>query len=137
MVERIHVGADEGREIKRMKTTILKFVDHFLSLIHQSSDGPCSKLSRLPTLETTPKKYNNAVPRQDLKNKRTEETFDPFQNGRLDDNHASSVHPNFPCARGLSRTYAFYGTPPELEAKDLKRDHSRKNNVGTYVFLIT
>jgi hypothetical protein len=55
MVERIRVGADEGREIKRTKTTVLKFVDHFLSLIHQLSNGPCSKLSRLPTLETTQK----------------------------------------------------------------------------------
>jgi hypothetical protein len=50
--------------------------------------------------------------------------------------HASSVCPNFPHARGLLRTYAFYGTPPEPEAKGLKRDHSWKNNVGTSVFLI-
>ena len=99
---------------------------------------PCSKLSRSPTpLETAPRKYNNAGLRQDLKTKKTEETLDPFQNGGLDDDHASSVHPNFPRARGLSRTYAFYGTPPEPEAKGLKRDHSRKNNVGTSVFLIT
>ena len=36
--------------------------------------------------------------RQDLKTKKTEETFDPFENGGLDDDHASSVHPNFPRA---------------------------------------
>ena len=97
---------------------------------------PCSKLSRLPTLETAPRKYNNAGLRQGLKTKKTEETFNPFENGGLDDDHASSVRPNFPRARGLSRTYAFYGTLPEPEAKGLKRDHSRKNNVGTSVFLI-
>ena len=138
MVERIRAGADEGRKSKRTKTAVLKFVDHFLSLIHQSSDTlvwPCSKLSRSPMLETAPRKYNNAGLRQDLKTKKTEEIVDPFQNGGLDDDHASSVRPNFP--RGLSRTYAFYGTPPEPEAKDLKRDHSRKNNVGTSVSLIT
>ena len=60
MVEKICVGADEGRESKRTKTKVLEFVDHFLSLIHQSSDWPCSKLSRSPTLETTPRKYINA-----------------------------------------------------------------------------
>ena len=86
-------------------------------------------------LETAPRKYNNAGLRQDLKTKKTEEIVDPFQNGGLDDDHASSVRPNFP--HGLSRTYAFYGTPPEPEAKDLKRDHSQKNNVGTSVSLIT
>ncbi len=73
---------------------------------------------------------------QDLKTKKTEETFDPFENGGLDDDHASSVHPNFPRAWGLSRTYAFYGTLLEPEAKGLKRDHSQKNNVGTFGFLI-
>jgi hypothetical protein len=87
-------------------------------------------------METALRKYNNAGLRQDLKTKKTEETLDPFQNGGLDDDHASSVRPKFPRARGLSRTYAFYGTPPEPEAKGLKRDHSRKNNVGTSVFLI-
>ena len=97
---------------------------------------PCSKLSRSPTLETAQRKYNNAGLWQDLKTKKTEETLDPFQNGGLDDDHASSVCPNFPCAQGLSRTYTFYGTPPEPEAKGLKRDHSQKNNVGTSVFLI-
>ena len=35
MVERIHAGGDEGR---RTKTAVLMFVDHFLLLIHQSSD---------------------------------------------------------------------------------------------------
>jgi hypothetical protein len=34
MVERIHAGKDEGRESKRTKTAILKFVDHFSLLIH-------------------------------------------------------------------------------------------------------
>ena len=87
-------------------------------------------------METALRKYNNAGLRQDLKTKKTEETLDPFQNGGLDDDHASSVRPKFPRARGLSRTYAFYGTPPEPEAKGLKRDHSRKNNVSTSVFLI-
>ena len=38
MVERIHVGADEGRKSKRTKTAVQKFVDHFSSLIHQSAD---------------------------------------------------------------------------------------------------
>jgi hypothetical protein len=38
MVERIHAGADEGRKSKRTKTAVQKFVDHFLSLIHQSAD---------------------------------------------------------------------------------------------------
>ena len=136
MAERIRARADEGRESKRSKTAVLKFVDHFLSLIHQSSDHTvfvrlCStKLSRLPTLGTAPKKYNNAGLRQDLKTKKTEETFDPFQNGGLDDDHASSVRPNFPHAQGLKRTYAFYGTLPEPKAEDLKRDHLRKNNVS-------
>jgi hypothetical protein len=136
MVERIHAGADEGRKSKGIKTAVLKFVDHFSSLIHQSSDTlvwPCSKLSRSPTLETVLRKYNNAGLRQHLKTKKTEENFDPYQNGGLDDEHASSVRPNFP--RGLSRTYAFYGTPPKPEAKDLKRDHSRKNNVRTFLCL--
>ncbi len=100
MVERIHVrpGEDKGREIKRKKT---EFVDFFSSLIHQSSDTwLCSKLSisKLPTLETAPRKYKNAGLQQDLKTKKTEETFNPFQNGGLDDDHASSVHPKFPHA---------------------------------------
>ena len=38
MVERMHAEEDEGRESKRTKTAVLVFVDHFLSLIHQSSD---------------------------------------------------------------------------------------------------
>jgi hypothetical protein len=38
MVERIHVGADEEKKSKRMKTAIQKFVDHFSLLIHQSAD---------------------------------------------------------------------------------------------------
>ena len=97
---------------------------------------PCSKISRSPTLETAPRKYNNAGLWQDLKTKKTEK-IDPFQNGRLDDDHASSVCPNFPHAQGLTRTYVFYGTLPEPEAKDLTHDHSWKNNVGTPVFLIT
>ena len=46
MVERICAGADEGRESKRTKTAVLKFVDHFLSLIHQSSDlGLCKQIA--------------------------------------------------------------------------------------------
>ena len=137
MVEKIHVGADEGRESKRTKTNVPEFVDHFLLLIHQSSDQPCSKLSRLPTLETTPRKYINAVVQRDLKPKKTEENFDPFQSGGLDNDNASSVCPNFlpRHAQGLSRTYAFHGTLPEPEVKDLKWDHLQKNNVGTFVFL--
>jgi len=98
MVERIHAGADEGRKSKGIKTAVLKFVDHFSSLIHQSSDTlvwPCSKLSRSPTLETVPRKYNNVGLRQHLKTKKTKENFDPYQNGGLDDEHASSVRPKF------------------------------------------
>jgi len=38
MVERICAREDEGRESKRTKTAVHKFVDHFLSLIHWSSD---------------------------------------------------------------------------------------------------
>ena len=38
MVEKIRVGKDEGRESKRTKTAVLRFVDNFLSLIHRSSD---------------------------------------------------------------------------------------------------
>ena len=83
-----------------------------------------------------PRKYNNAGLRQDLKTKRTEEALDPFENGGLDDDHASSVRPNFPPTRGLRRTYAFYGTPPpaepEPEKKGLQQDHSQKNNVDTF-----
>ena len=83
-----------------------------------------------------PKKIQQCRSWQDLKTKKTEETFDSFQNGGLNDDHASSVCPNFPHARGLSRTHTFDGMPLEPKAKDLKWDHSQKNNVGTSVFLI-
>jgi len=79
-------------------------------------------------LDAAPKKYQNAGFRKDFKVKTTEKAIDPFQNGGLDDEDASSVCPAFPRTRGplpQARNY-------EPEAKDLKRDHSRRNNVGIF-----
>ena len=93
---------------------------------------PCSILSVLPTLDSEPKRYQNSGLRKDLKkNSKVEETFDPFQSGGLDDEDASSTRPAFPRTQ-RSRPHV----RSEPEAKDLKRDQSRKNNVS-YRFIFS
>jgi hypothetical protein len=83
---------------------------------------PCSILS-VP-LHSEPKRYQNSGLRKDLK-KKVEETLDPFQSGGLDDEDASSTRPAFPRTQ---RPHPDVHSEPD--AKDLKRDKSRKNNVG-------
>lgn len=81
---------------------------------------PCSILS---TFSTEPKRYQNSGLHKDLKKKVVEETFDPLQSGGLGDEDVSSTRPNFP------RTL---GPRPQIpNNKDLKRDCSWTNNVGT------
>jgi hypothetical protein len=95
---------------------------------------PCSILSVFPTLDSEPKRYQNSGLRKDLKkNSKAEETFDPFQSGGLNDEDASSTRPTFPQAR-TQRSHPHVRSEPE--AKDLKRDQSRKNNVG-YRFIFS
>ena len=85
-----------------------------------------------PTLDSEPKRYQNSGLRKDLKkNSKVEETFDPFQSGGLDNEDASSTRPAFPRTQ---RPRPHVRSEPE--AKDLKRDQSRKNNVG-YRFIFS
>lgn len=80
-------------------------------------------------MDAVPKKYQNAGFRKDFKAKTT---LDPFQNGGLDDEDASSVRPAFSHTRGPQALPQARNYQPE--AKDFKRDHSRRNNVGVCVF---
>jgi hypothetical protein len=64
--------------------------------------------------------------------KKTQETFDTFENGGLDDEDASAVRPAFP----LSRTRPQIHSHALPDDRDLKRDYSRKNDVGTFHFPI-
>lgn len=84
-----------------------------------------SKLSSLPILNTSPRKYNNSGLRKNPKTKKTQVVHDPFESGGLNDDDVVSVRPNFP-PKPLVRTYAFYGKP---EKSSIKRDLSRQNAV--------
>ena len=103
---------------------------------NRSSDNrPCSILSRFPTLDAAPQKYQNAGLRKDFKDvkaKKAEEAFDPFQSGGIDDEDAVSARPAFPQTQAPAPRARFQ---PEA-GKDLKRDHTRKNDVGSSPFLM-
>ncbi|KIJ91410.1 hypothetical protein K443DRAFT_14424 [Laccaria amethystina LaAM-08-1] len=100
MVERIHMGGDDGRESKRVKTTVLD--NH------------------------TPKKYQHSGLRKDLKSHKAPETFDPLASGGLDDEDAFSVRPTFACTKV---PHLRVRSQPLPAAKDLNRDHSRRNDL--------
>jgi hypothetical protein len=96
-----------------------------MSLINQSSDA--SALS-------APKKYQHSGLRKDLKLHKAPETFDPLASGGLDDEDGFSVRPTFACTKV---PHLGVRSQPLPAAKDLKRDHSRGNDVGTIRFLVT
>ena len=76
-----------------------------------------------------PKKYQNAGLRKNSRPKKAEETFDPHQSGGLNDYDASSTRPAFPRTQGPHPQVRLEHAP-----KELKRDQSRTNNVGTLLF---
>lgn len=59
-----------------------------------------------------------------MKSKKLPEDTDPFENGGLDDEDIISARPSFPLPRTQAPSNQKY---PE----NLKRDESRRNNVGT------
>ena len=63
----------------------------------------------------------------------TQETFDSFENGGLDDEDASAVRPSFPRTRGPKPQVRSHAHPDD---RDLQRDYSRKNDVGNFHFPI-
>jgi hypothetical protein len=74
-------------------------------------------------LDGTPKKYQNAGLRKDLKSKKESEVIDTFQSGGLNDEDTISSRPPFPRSRAPVRLAAVQ------YPQDLQRDHSRKNEV--------
>lgn len=80
-------------------------------------------------MDAEPKKYERSGLRKDLKVKKVEETFDPFQSGGLNDEDASSTRPSFPRTSRIQEPQ-FELRAPVGKDIDLKRDYSRKNNVG-------
>ena len=117
-----------GHKDKKSKTTDFKYACHWL--INQLPDVGLVPYSKFPTLGTAPKKYQNAGFWKDFKVQRTEKAFNPFQNGGLDDEDVSSICPAFPRTQGPPPQAWNY----EPEAKDLKCDHSQRNNVGVCAF---
>jgi len=79
---------------------------------------------------SVPKKYQNAGLRKDLKSKKVLEVSDPFENGGLEDDDIISVRPSFPPPRTRAPRPALQKYP-----ENLKRDESRRNDVGTSNFL--
>ena len=135
MVVRIHTGESDGRESKRIKQIDLNkmFVVFSCRLIDQSSDCSafsCIFLRRLPNSDSAPKKHMNSSFRKDLgsKLKKAEETIDPFTSGGLNDEDALSDRPTFAHSKAPHLPVRSQHQP---DPKDLKRNLSQRNNVGT------
>jgi hypothetical protein len=96
-------------------------------IIDQSSDQSLS--GRFTNLDTAPKKYPNAGLRKVTKPTIAADAVDPFENGGLNDEDIISARPTF------SRNQDVVGVHiPATGGETLKRDTSRKNEVGIGYF---